>query len=606
MPVTADELQEFLDAKTTEVARVLQKVQGFSPAPATLSVLKANVDVMNSMLPDSEQTTLAQELKIFLEENELEWHFMSAMQSALEEELPRAPPGDQFNVERRADFLANADHSYRMFVFDADGFCGVATLVSSRLALTAWHVTQRSVRGQRRSGLWVRFKHNKTRNNVLALPVELPCHESQADETCAANDISSQTLREHPDVALLYLERPMLTSCKLPQPTVTLKQGMHRVLLLHQQGPVRIDADRGGSSAPTDAATLGMEASEDDPARFRFDVAMAGTSPGSSGAPIFNQEYDFIGFHQGKLGGHGLAVPHAIFGEKSQVTEAIDRDRKPRFIYSTNGTLSGDLVIGREDFCTAIHDVVNREPVAANLRGIWVRRLWVDKTPGMEFTYEILRQTLAENGARSDVPRFVLRLAIDDLYDEIALQVLGTKAPKPKQGVTAAQTSDGAMFKDQAKALVAALVRKLDGTKEKPAWLYFDNPRGGLLHGPQQQLEILTQVLLHEPALRFVLAGGETYALPRPQSDSPASLSRPGIWIERMGEVRLNSLVHTVTVIDSTYGLGITEPEKRTIAELAMQQKTALREEQHFKEAAESLRMNLNSKVAQVGQGRLR
>ncbi|GAB5447487.1 trypsin-like serine peptidase [Gymnodinialimonas sp.] len=603
MPVTADELQKLLDTHITEVAEVLLKVQGFDPAPTTLSVLKANVEVVNSMPAFGGKTTLAEELRIFLSESELEWHFMAEMQTATEEEPPPSLPAGEFNARARAEFLQKADHGFRLFVFDANGFCGVATLISSRLALTAWHVTRLNVPGQRRSDLSVRFAHSTTLNKVLALPVELPCHESQADRTLSATDISLETLRQYPDAALMYLERPMLTGCTLPRPTVPLPKGLHQVLLLHQQAQVQPTPEGTGTFAPTDAANLVMDASEDDPARFLFDVAMAGTSPGSSGAPIFDQNHDYVGFHQGILSGHGLAVPYAIFGDKDQVTEAIDRDRKPRFVYSTNGTVNGELVIGREDFCTAVHDVVHHEVAAKNLRGIWVRRLWVDETPGMEFTYEILRQMLAENGVRFGVPRFVLRLAIKDLYDEMALQILGTSAPKPRQGVTANQTSEGAMYKDQAKALVAALVRKLEGTVENPAWIYFDNPRGGLLDGPQQQLEILIQVLLHEPSLRFVLAGGETYALPQPQSDSPAGLNRPGIWIERIGDVRLDSLMHIVGAIDSTYGLGMTQPEQRVIADSAMMGRLALRDATHFQDAAESLRMNLRYRIDQAGQG---
>lgn len=603
MPVTAGELKELLDTKAEEVARVLREVQDFNPAPATLEVLKANVDVINSMGPADKQTTLAEELKMFLEEQEIEWHFMSEMQKAAQAEptQPQDVISAQFNAAALADFLERADQCYRLFVFDLNGFCGVATLVSSRLALTAWHVTRRSVPGERRSDLWVRFKHNTARNRVLALPVELPCHKSQADKNRTTNDISSATLREYPDVALLYLERPMLTSCELPNPTVKLPQGEHSVILLHQQDQDRHARIGSDSGAPNDAAIFKMHASEEDPARFHFDVAAAGNSPGSSGAPIFSLKREFIGFHQGVLGGDGLAVPHAIFGEQNELSEAIDRDRNPRFVYSTNGMLSGDLVIGREDFCTAIHDVVNAQVAAKNLRGIWVRRLWVQETPGMEFTYEILRQMLAENGARSYVPRFVLRLAIDDLYDEMALQVLGRKAPEPKQGVTATQTSDGAAYKDQAKALVAALVQKLDGSKEHPAWIFFDNPRGGLLKGPQKQLEILTQVLLHEPSLRFVLAGGETYALPQPQADSPTGLSRPGIWVERLGDVRLDSLVHAVGVIASNYGLRMDESEKRTIAKGAMKGRTSLRVEQDIAQAVNTLRDSLSYRVAEAG-----
>ncbi|EAV45794.1 hypothetical protein SIAM614_24282 [Stappia aggregata IAM 12614] len=526
MPVTGAELKPFLEDDEAVVDRVLRRVQGFTDSLMTLDALRSTVDITGQPLEDL--------LADFLNDENLGWDFMYHLSR------PTEPINDaNFDLKDLGAF-AHKMLGFKLFVYDKGGLCGVATLISHRLALTAWHVTVKDQQKERRTGLTVRTVDENKLIRVLGVRFEKPCHDCEWDRGVQDANI----LRDHPDVALLAIEQPMMSYCELPANPLPWRTGRQKLCLSHKQD------DRGkGVTFVTGRATV------DDPPRIELEWEDGVTRPGSSGGSVFNTDLEFVGFHQAKLNGVSRIVPYTIFAGIDAFLKAIAEDLAPPFIFSLTGRVDGHLIIGRQRYCHAIHDVVSG--AAPHLRGIWIKRMEIDQTTGLEFSYDLLCQVLAQNGQSAQVFRVELSLGMEDLLETLNERLQGGMPLTARPGAADDETSEGASDKDRARQLVDRLAKAVGATEDKPGWIYFDNPRGGLRKAAQQQLELLLAMILSDTRLRFVMAGGETYSVPGPKAENASALTAPGVMVDYIGQFDREDVRYTLEAINRSLGLGL-------------------------------------------------
>jgi hypothetical protein len=573
MPVTGAELKPYLDADEAAVDRVLRRVQGFTDTLMTLDALRSTADITGTPLEDL--------LAEFLEDENLGWDFMYHL-SRPAEPIEAA----DFNAKNLANFVHRM-LGFKLFVYDKDGRCGVATLISHRLALTAWHVTVKDKRRERRTGLTVRTVDENKLIRVLGVRFEKPCHEWEWD--CGVQD--ANILREHPDVALLAIEQPMMTYCELPANPLPWVAGRQKLCLSHKQ-----DDQGKGVTFVTGRATI------DDPPRIELEWEDGVTRPGSSGGSVFNTDLEFVGFHQAKLNGVSRIVPYTTFAGIEAFLKAIAEDRAPPFIFSLTGRVDGHLIIGRQRYCHAIHDVARG--AAPHLRGIWIKRMEIDQTTGLEFSYDLLCQVLAQNGQAAQVFRVELSLGVEDLLETLNERLHGGAPLAARPGAAEDETSEGASDKDRARQLVDRLAKAAGATEGKPAWIYFDNPRGGLRKAAQQQLELLLAMILSDTRLRFVMAGGETYSVPGPKAEIASALTAPGVMVDYIGQFDREDVRYTLEAINRSLGLGLKEAAVNNVLDQALDgvesQGTVYRSSE-VKTVSENLRTFLAHKLPSEG-----
>lgn len=526
MPVSGAELKQHLDDDEAAVDRVLRRVQGFTDSLMTLDALRSTTQITGQPLEEL--------LADFLNEENLGWEFMYHLTQPVE-----PINGANFDLEDLGDF-AHTMQGFKLYVFDEIGFCGIATLVSHRLALTAWHVTVKDKRKVRRSGLKVRTEAGRRTLRVLGVRFEKPCHDDQWDVGLQNPDI----LRENPDVALLAIEQPMTTYCELPANPPSWAVGRRKLCLSHRQ-----DDNGRGVTFVTGQAKI------DDPPRIQLEWEDGVTVPGSSGGSVFDTDLVFAGFHQGQLNGVSEIVPYATFAGIDGFLQAIAEDRAPPYIYSLTGRVDGHLIIGRQRFCHAIHDVVRGD--ARHLRGIWIKRMEIDQATGLEFSYDLLCQVLAQNGQPAEVFRVELSLGVEDLLESLNERLQGGAPLMARPGAADDETSEGASDKDRARQLVDLLAKSTAATPDRPSWIYFDNPRGGLRKAAQQQLELLLAMILNDTRLRFVMAGGETYSVPGPKAENASSLAGPGVVVDYIGQFDREDVRYTLEAINRALGLDL-------------------------------------------------
>ncbi|MEE4014568.1 serine protease [Roseibium sp. FZY0029] len=573
MPVTGAELKPFLEDDEVAVDRVLRRVQGFTDSLMTLNALRSTVDITGTPLEDL--------LADFLNDENLGWDFMYHLSR------PTEPINDaNFDLEDLGDF-AHKMLGFKLYVFDEGGFCGIATLISHRLALTAWHVTVKDKQKERRTGLTVRTEEGHKTLRVLGVRFEMPCHDDQWDVGLQDGDI----LRAHPDVALLALEQPMTAYCELPANPPRWVTGRRKLCLSHRQ-----DDNGRGITFVTGRATI------DDPPRIQLEWEDGVTRPGSSGGSVFDTDLAFAGFHQGQLNGVSEIVPYATFAGIDAFLQAIAEDRAPPFIFSLTGRVDGHLIIGRQRYCHAIHDVASG--AAPHLRGIWIKRMEIDQTTGLEFSYDLLCQVLAQNGQAAQVFRVELSLGMEDLLETLNERLHGGTPLMARPGAADDETSEGASDKDRARQLVDRLAKAAGATEDKPGWIYFDNPRGGLRKAAQQQLELLLAMILSDTRLRFVMAGGETYSVPGPKAENASALTAPGVMVDYIGQFDREDVRYTLEAINRSLGLGLKVDAVNNVLDQALHgvesQGTVYRSSE-VKTVSENLRRFLADKLPPEG-----
>lgn len=442
---------------------------------------------------------------------------------------------DDFGFDEMAKFAMEAK-AYRCRILVDGQVKGSGALISSRLVITADHVVEEVTAANGQAGpVSSRIEVECPGGECAAQPVWwLPCH----DDERAGRLPPASAKATHCDVALLRLHRPLGQIVKPmslpPVEDVEQDQGAHRFVLIHYP-----------KGTPKGIAIGKIR--RDGPEALR-EIHNVNTEVGSSGGPGFDRQLRFIGLHQGRWQAFRRIVPYARFARHPGFRAQIESDVPPVRLWSVDGSLGGDLVIGRNGFFDALDMIVqDRAPM---LRGVWIKRTRTARTEGMSFSHRLLRAFLSAHGSAFDTLRIPTGLEIPDLTGKVAELAFGS--------VSAA--GYGAMGEQARARGLAARLQERAATTERPLWLYFEAPPTELPRLAQIQLEHLLKALLQQPDLRIVLAGFETYTLPPRGFGNPTEAlqaTAAGLMVDYMrGHFSREDVKQTAIEMNRTLALG--------------------------------------------------
>ncbi|AVO39319.1 trypsin-like serine peptidase [Pukyongiella litopenaei] len=445
-----------------------------------------------------------------------------------------------FDHDGMLGFLMKAK-AYRCRILVDGQHKGSGALISRRLVITADHVVEQvtgplsGANGQDATAALTRIEVESPGGPCHAMPVWwLPVHDDEREGRLPPASAADT----HCDVALLRLHRPLgriVEPMRLP-PVEEIEQdrGPHRFALLHYP--------KSGGTPVAQAAIR-----RDGPDALR-EFHTASTEVGSSGGPGFDREFRFIGLHQGRWQAFRRIVPYVRFARHPGFRAQIDNDVPPIYLWSVDGSLDGDLVIGRSRFFDALDLIVNDQPPM--LRGVWIKRTRTARSEGMSFSHRLLRAFLSAHGKAFDTLRIPTGLEIPDLTGKLAELAFGSVAAAGYGAIGEQARAHG----------LAARLQDRAATTGRPLWLYFEAPPKELPRLAQIQLEHLLKALLQQPDLRIVLAGFETYTLPPRGFGNRTEVARAtaaGLMVEYMGgHFSREDVDLTALEMDRTLALG--------------------------------------------------
>ncbi|MCB1313849.1 MAG: trypsin-like peptidase domain-containing protein [Sedimentitalea sp.] len=411
---------------------------------------------------------------------------------------------------------------------------GSGALVSRRLVVTATHVVDEAVAAAGGDARRIRIFASDGRPYPAWSIFASPCHDNDRNGLPAP----AEAFKTHTDVALLRTYRRLGNSNEYGHlelgETPVQWQGTAKMYLVHYpQG-----LDQGFSEGR-------VERAGPQDMYFPHDVATEG---GSSGGLAFDDEFAFLGLHQGRLPGNtGRLVPFHRIAAAEGFATTLKSDVPPRYLWALDETADSPLIIGRNLFFDALSAMIEGEAPA--LKGIWVRRIDTDDSAGLTFSFRILDAFLGAHDSRAITFRVSLELVVSDLIGSLHRQVVGTAdAPAPAAGVREDETGEAASDRDRARRLADALQDRAEAAGETH-WFHFENPPSGLSRNAQIQLEHVVSEILLRPDLRLVLSGYETFEMIERQFETVTEArdpGPPGLLVEFIGEFSRADLRATV------------------------------------------------------------
>ncbi|PRY26126.1 trypsin-like peptidase [Aliiruegeria haliotis] len=449
-----------------------------------------------------------------------------------------APEDADFDFDALARFAARAK-AFRCRIKVAGHVAGSGAFVSPRMVLTAEHVIapftdvvkDHDTRGEAVDPAdlpRVTILDSNGQEHLANVAWWLPVHP----EEHAGRPPPADAGQTHCDVALLKVVKPVgrIHGCiPLPDPPIAWT-GTRRFALVHYpDGAARgfcpgVVRRRGGGEL-----------------RLLHNVDTEG---GSSGGAGFDRDFGFLGLHQGRVDQLRQLVPFELYAGDTAFRSVLGGDLAPKYLWSLDGDIDGQLVIGRANFFLGLGEIL--EHPEGKLRGLWVRRLPGERTTGLSFSFDILRAFLAlqEDPARP-TPRHVCHqiptaMGQTEMIDPIARALLGEDAADAaRPGVRAGETSKVAEERDRAERLV----RALDTAAAEAGqihWFFFEPPpdEGQLAETALIQIEHLVDWITLQKNLRIVLAGFEEYKfapLLFQRIEDAAPARRPGLLSDPVG-----------------------------------------------------------------------
>lgn len=444
---------------------------------------------------------------------------------------------DEDNVPfaRRQRFDASAS-AFRCRIMVNGSVLGSGCLVGPSLVLTAWHVIAVAAPDDPQSPLpqVEILLADGTRIEADFPPLlQYPC--ARCEFTSGGLPKTDNDLEDRHDVALLTLKRPAalhLGAALLPEEAPAFRS--RAVYLVHYPkgkdvgvgtGPVRKIARFGRRWAHTIQADAG-----------------------SSGGGCFDTRFRLIGIHQGRLDVQRRLVPVTEF--LARLRKEVANDIAPTTIWSLDGRIDGQLVLGRDDFFIALAEAGKS---ATSVRGIKVKRTdAAGDLSGIPFTFALIEQVLC----RPATPPFLVRISFDaavgDLPGEILrrarLSGLDTGELLTQDGVAPGETAPEAVEADRGRR-AATLVNSAAAAADRLAWIFIEHPSVIFTETPRYALEAFIDQALRLPNLRLVVAGFEAVALPGTEFQTLEAAGRsptPGFLVDYLRGFSRQDVVNLV------------------------------------------------------------
>lgn len=454
-------------------------------------------------------------------------------------------------------FLTRAS-AFRCRVIANDEPRGSGILVGPSSVLTAWHVIAVAAPGRPQlpaPRIEVQFADNR-RIPAVARYFS-PCGNGEFEDRLPESD---DEILDRNDLALLSLREPAglhLSFAALPSEPCHCRNGAAFMLVHYPEGEYEGIVSGQFVRLPTVTGRWGHN--------------IPNTAGGSSGGGCFDTSFLLAGLHQGRRPGGGRLVPTVRFAE--DIREHLARDAIPDSVWSLDGTVTGELVVGRETFFHA-YAAASRGP--ARVRGIWIKRADPRKdVSGLPFTHRLLDRMVARSpGARLVTISFD-RL-VRDLPDEIARRV--AKAGFPVQpvaaapGVGATHTEPEAMVVDRSRRLAQVIdaAARAAGVR---LWLFFEHP--AILFGDEHRwaLAAFVDQALRLDGLRLAMAGYEPVQLPGAIFASGAEAEgegRPGLYVEYLAGFTRRNVEDLIRKAAEGLGRPVSDERVEELAELAV------------------------------------
>lgn len=447
-------------------------------------------------------------------------------------------PDGVIPTEELRRFLAQAQ-AFRCRVLKNNRVAGSGVLVGPSLVLTSWHVIAVAGPGKPQEpepNLEVLLADNMKFAIKVPTIFQSECGDAEYESRAPLKD---SDVNDRHDVALLKMVLPAATHLghiRLMSPPPLPRNG-GRVVLIHFPGGTDHVIDFGFAAKISNVT-----------ARWRHNVPTAG---GSSGGACFDKDLQFIGIHQGEFDASARFIPAGSF--INSIVDHVRNDVAPPRLWSLDGTVSGPLVIGRNQFFQAIAEAGH---AAGRVRGVRIKRAVIESTStGLGFSHDILQQLLVRRGPEHCLVRVMQDQIVDDLVADIRRRVRlgGLDLPEPlaeQASAAAGKAPPEAAARERAENLAAA-IEAAAAKAGRTVWLFIDNPTVPLTEAARVTIEGLVGASLTKPRLRLVIAGLETLTLPGPEfAGLPASETdrSPGLVVEFIGDFRRADILDLLTV----------------------------------------------------------
>ena len=517
MVTKADVAKAILDSPE-EAAAALLAIQPGVSAPVSIEALRPVAVLRNRRVED----VVADEI----ERLNLTEAFALALQArGVVTDPPDAGYEDtQFDDDLLLKFLPRAK-AFRCQVLVNDTPVGSGCLISPSIVLTSWHVVATAWPDELNSPRQIKvLLSDNTKRKAWVLPKSAsPCTESEFQGKLPLQDA---LFKGYNDIVLLRLDRPegvRLGFAGLPDQSPPMRSRSAFILIHYPSGTYR-------------GVVFGkVWKYREMTARWKHSEK---TDPGSSGGPCFNTRFGLAGLHQGRWKPDGRLVPVDRFLDS--IRPEIENDIIPPALWSLDGTINGQMVVGRDLFFQAVSAAAHP---ASRVRGVRVKRLDVAQgNAGLAFSLEMLTKTLARNPGVHRTIRISFEPPYTDLIDDITRRAIAAGFNIPAvaagAGVRAGETTLEAALNDRARTLAAQLDAAAAEGAGQLIWLLFDNPPAGLSDAERFALEAFLGAALKLPQLRLVIAGFETVPTPGEEFATAGVFNvegAPGLVVEYFG-----------------------------------------------------------------------
>ena len=384
---------------------------------------------------------------------------------------------------------------------------GSGFLVGPNAVLTSWHVIQSLLdeQGKPKSGshkqISVRFDHVSNARNEYDYPVsagnwlthQSPCHPSElaSSDWVTTNDFSNELLKDHLDYAIISLaacpgnERGFVDLSSVVEP----EEGATGHILQHPEAFEQKIAD----------GQFGKYRPGTQQQRLLYSME---TRKGSSGGMIVDQQYNFVGLHQGEIPDHvnehkiNTGISGKVIFDKVGAEHLPD----PSTVLQFRRVNNDGPIIGRDGLQEWIHRSLAGHSRIAHVFA-------ANNNKGASFSSDILKACIPEAENRITVVSAGSLSISARQTAAVLLRAMGITEHSDLPDPIAAETTDAAWIKAQLLPVFRERVNKHSLLRVQ--WLVIDNIDKESLPdtGVRLFLSELYSDIVNFPNLRIILIG---------------------------------------------------------------------------------------------------